>query len=41
MLDSDTLLEQYKRCAQINQEQLRAAKGIEDLVNIKIHTIDR
>lgn len=36
MLESETLLEQYKRCTKINQEQLRNAKNIEDLVNIKI-----
>lgn len=41
MLESETLLEQYKRCTKINQEQLRNAKNIEDLVNIKIQAIDR
>eukprot|EP00347_Sterkiella_histriomuscorum_P005013 403358235 len=36
-----SLIQQYKKCQKVNQEQLRQAKNIEDLVNIKIETIDK
>lgn len=40
-MESETLLEQYKRCTKVNQQQLKQAKNIEDLVNIRIQSIDR
>lgn len=40
-MESETLLEQYKRCTKINQDQLKQAKNLEDLVSIKIKAIDR
>ena len=36
-----SLIQQYKKVTRINQDQLRQAKNIEDLINIKIETIDK
>ena len=36
-----SLMQQYKKCTKINAEHLRQAKNIEDLINIKIETIDK
>ena len=36
----DTLLSQYKKCSRINNEQLRNARNLEQLVGIKVHAID-
>ena len=36
----ETLLSQYKKCSRINNQQLRNARNLEQLVGIKVHAID-
>ena len=36
----ETLLSQYKKCTVINNEQLRNARNLEEVVKIKVQAID-
>lgn len=40
MPPSETLLSQYKKCTQVNNEALRNARNLEEVVNIKVRAID-
>ena len=40
MPTSETLLSQYKKCTQANNEALRNARNLEEVVNIKVRAID-
>ena len=36
----ETLLSQYKKCSEFNNKQLRDARNLGELVNIKVAAID-
>ena len=36
----ETLLSQYKKCTEANNEQLRNARNLEEIVKIKVQAID-
>lgn len=40
-IGGETLLSQYKQCNAINDQALREAKNIKDLVSINVATVDK
>ena len=40
-LGSETMLSQFKKCSVINENQLKNAKNIKDLVNINVAKLDK